>query len=233
MRPMNGAGWFRHDAPVTAREVDHIGTLIAFGRDREAADIGAAQSKGAQMNVLDQLNQLGAVLPDVVAGITPEQLDNPTPCANFTVAGVLGHMVGGATAFAAAFRGEAPAPIDPPADLLAAFGPALGGLVGAIASDGALTRTVDAPFGAVPGDTFARFVVLDGLVHGWDLATATGQPYVPANELVAAVTEFARDALEPLRDGDTFAAAKPAPKNATPIEQLVALTGRSVPAVAG
>ena len=47
--------------------------------------------------------------------------------------------------------------------------------MGAIRSPGALDRTVAAPFGDTPGEAFARFVVLDGLVHGWDLATATGQ----------------------------------------------------------
>ena len=68
----------------------------------------------------------------------------------------------------------------------------------------ALDKTVAAPFGDVPGEMFARFVVLDGLVHGWDIATATGQTYDPSNELVAAADAFAHQALDPLRDGTTF-----------------------------
>jgi uncharacterized protein (TIGR03086 family) len=75
---------------------------------------------------------------------------------------------------------------------------------------------------------FARLVVFDGLVHGWDLATATGQKYAPSDQLVAAVTQFASGVLDPLRDGDTFAAAVPPPADATPIERLAALTGRHV-----
>ena len=67
---------------------------------------------------------------------------------------------------------------------------------------------MQAPFGEVPGETFARFVVLDGLVHGWDMATATGQPYDPPDELVEAADAFAHQALDPLRDGgQTFADA--------------------------
>ena len=93
---------------------------------------------------------------------------------------------------------------------------------------GALERTVHAPFGAVPGATFARFVVLDGLVHGWDLSTATGQSYAPPDALVAEVEAFATEALPPLRDGDTFAEATDAPAGASPIERLAALTGRQV-----
>ena len=180
------------------------------------------------MDPLDQLDQLGPQLAKVVGNITPEQLDNSTPCANFTVRGVLEHMVGGATAFAAGFRGQ-PAPTGTPTgDALAAFGPALTNLATAMHEPGALDRTIQAPFGAVPGETFARFVVFDGLVHGWDLAIATGQPYDPPDELVADVQAFAAGAIEPLRDGDTFAAAVEPPKGSTPIEQLASLSGRSV-----
>ncbi len=76
------------------------------------------------MDPLTQLNQLAPLLSGVVAGMQPDQLDLPTPCAEFTVRGVLEHMIGGATAFAAAYRGETPAEPDL-SDVLAGFGPAL------------------------------------------------------------------------------------------------------------
>ena len=68
--------------------------------------------------------------------------------------------------------------------------------------------------------------MLDGLVHGWDMATATGQPYDPPDDLVAAADAFARQALDPLRDGETFAAADGTGPDASPIERLAAYTGR-------
>jgi uncharacterized protein (TIGR03086 family) len=202
-----------------------VAELLALGRDREAAELA---DRGGPMDVLDQLDELGPVLGAVAAGITEDQLDAPTPCADFTVRGVLEHMVGGATTFAAAFRGvEPPAEADS-SDVLAAFGPALTGLVEAIQAPGALDRTVHAPFGELPAESFARFVVLDGLVHGWDLAVATGQAYDPPDALVADAARFAQATIEPMRDGDTFAAAvEPAP-SATPIERLAAFTGRRV-----
>jgi uncharacterized protein (TIGR03086 family) len=181
------------------------------------------------MEPLEQLDQLGPVLVGVVTRITPDELDRPTPCAHFTVRGVLEHMVGGATAFAAAFRGAA-APVAASEDLVAALPAALGDLVAAMHEPGALDRTIAAPFGEIPAEAFARFVVLDGLVHGWDLATATGQPYDPPEPLVDDVMTFASATLDPLRDGDTFAAAVAPPPGATPIERLVAFTGRQVPA---
>jgi uncharacterized protein (TIGR03086 family) len=177
------------------------------------------------MDPLTQLEQLGPHLGGVVAGIRPDQLDAPTPCDDYTVRGVLEHMISGATDFAAAYRGTSPAECDLH-DPLGSFGDVLGDLVAAISAPGALDQTVEAPFGAVPGDTFARFVVLDGLVHGWDLAMATGQHYAPPDELVTAVDAFARDAIDPLRDGQTFAdAVEPAP-DASPIERLARYTGR-------
>ncbi len=179
------------------------------------------------MDVPSQLDELGPLLAGVVSGITPDQLDARTPCAGFDVRGVLEHMVGGATAFAAAFRGIDPDPPDM-SDVLAGFGPALTQLADSITQPGALERTIQAPFGEVPGETFARFVVLDGLVHGWDLATATGQSYEPTAALVAEVEAFAQEALAPLRDGDTFAAPVEPPASATPIDRLAAFTGRSV-----
>jgi uncharacterized protein (TIGR03086 family) len=177
------------------------------------------------MDPLAQLDELAPLLGDVVGAIAPDQLDQPTPCTEFTLRGVLEHMIGGATMFAAAYRGTTPAEPDT-RDVLTAFGPALSDLAAAINEPGALDRTVSAPFGDVPGETFARFVVLDGLVHGWDMASASGQSYEPSDELVAAVDAFAHQALDPLRDGQTFGAAvQPAP-DASPIERLAAYTGR-------
>jgi uncharacterized protein (TIGR03086 family) len=214
-----------------------VAELIELGRDREAAELAVAQTgpiddhrpriqkQGASMEVLDQLDELGPLLAAVVGRIRADQLDNPTPCANFAVRGVLEHMIGGATTFAAAFRGAEPGH---PAttDVLAAFGPTLTELAEAMHGGGALDRTIRAPFGEVPGATLARFVVLDGLVHGWDLATATAQSYEPPDVLVAESEAFAREALEPLRDGETFAAAVAPPPAATPIQRLAAFTGR-------
>jgi uncharacterized protein (TIGR03086 family) len=236
MRPGRPSGTIV--AMATVDPDDDVRTLLAAGRDREAAQRGAALmpaatpslTPGGGMDPLTQLSELGPTLGAVFAGLGPDDLDLPTPCAALTVRGVLEHMIQGATAFAAAYRGEAPA-APSTTDPIAGVQSALGELVAAISAPGALARTIQAPFGEVDGASFARFVVLDGLVHGWDLATATGRPYDPGDELVAAVTAFAEQTLDPLRDGDTFAAATTPPAEARPIERLAAYTGRTVPEV--
>ena len=180
---------------------------------------------------MEPIAQLDAIMPllnTLVAGVDGSDLSKPTPCDDFDVSGVLVHMVGGATMFAAAFRGSSPG-APPAGGLTEAFPVAMAELGAAITSPGALERTIDAPFGQVSGETFARFVALDGLVHGWDIATATGQAYDPPADVVAAVDAFARQAIsDGLRDGKTFKAAVEPPAAATPIVRIAAFTGRAV-----
>jgi uncharacterized protein (TIGR03086 family) len=185
------------------------------------------------MDGAQQLDEIIPLLEGLVARIGPSDLEAPTACSGFTVAGVLEHMAGGAELFSPGFRGE-PAPDTPAAPdgatLQERWVAAMAELVAAVHAPGAQERTVAAPFGEVPGAVFARFVAFDGLIHGWDLATATGQAYEPRPELVAEVDGFARQALQPaMRDGDTFAEATEAPAGASVLEQLVAFTGRTIP----
>lgn len=219
--------------------------LMLHGRDREAAELATRNltarratittPRGAHiaMGPVEQCQELGPLLGQVAAGLSPADLDAPTPCSDFAVRDILGHMIGGATQFAAAFRGTPPVAVPDDVavlpDVVERAGSALGDLIAAISAPGALDQTVAGPFGDMPGEAFARFVVLDGLVHGWDIATATGQSYAPSDELVAEADAFARQAIAPqMRDGDTFAAETTAPGGANPIEQLAAFTGRSV-----
>lgn len=180
----------------------------------------------------EQLSVIIPMLKQVGAGIRVDQLESPTPCASFNVSGVLDHMSGLASAYAPAFRGDAPPSLGQspaPADfsLVVRFQAAMDALLDAVQSPGALDRTITTPFGPMPGSTFARLVAFDGLIHGWDLATSTRQPWDPPANLVAEVDAFARQAIAPeLRDGDTFAQETlPAP-DASPLVRLVAFSGR-------
>ena len=185
---------------------------------------------------MDPTMQLARILPavsEVVEGIRPEQLDDPTPCDRFSVHDVLDHMVVLGGRFAHTFRGEeAPEITTPPVDgsvPVQEFRSAMDELLDAVRAPGALERSVLAPFGEVPGETFARFVAFDGLVHGWDLSRATGQRYAPDPEAVAAIDEFARQALTPdMRDGDTFAAEATPPAGTGRLGRLIAFSGRQV-----
>ena len=182
------------------------------------------------MDGVEQLDEILPIVEQVVDGISPDQLQRQTACAGFTVEGVLEHMIAGATSFAPAFRGEEATAEAGGGSVRERWRRAMADLLAAVHSPGAQERTVSAPFGEVPGSVFARFVAFDGLVHGWDLATATGQPYSPPDNVVREVDTFARQALtDAMREGDTFAVPTDAPSDASPMEQLVAFTGRQLP----
>ncbi len=212
--------------------------LVERGRDREAVDklsatLQAAATRHEEGKPMDGVQQLDEIIPllrEVVAGIAPQAHGAATPCATFDVQGVLEHMIGGATMFAPAFRGG-PGPVAPAdeGDSVERWQHAMTDLLDSVHTDGARERIIPTPFGQMPGEQFARYVAFDGLLHGWDLSVATDQAYRPSEDVVAAVDAYARGLLQPeMRDGDMFAAEAAAPDWATPMERLVAFTGRTV-----
>jgi uncharacterized protein (TIGR03086 family) len=94
------------------------------------------------------------------------------------------------------------------------------------AGDDALTRSHATPLGEMPGAILGGFTTLDIAVHGWDLATATGQDPTLDEELAGAVLGFARQTLT-----DTTRAPRIGPEiavaaDASTTERLVAFLGR-------
>jgi uncharacterized protein (TIGR03086 family) len=185
---------------------------------------------------MEPTEQLAEILPavcGVVDRVHLPHLDEPTPCERFTVHDVIDHMIVLGGTFAHLFRGEEPPEAAPPAVYgwvpASEFRETMDELFAAVRSPGAMERTIESPMGPMPGSTFARFVAFDGLVHGWDLATATGRTYELPAELVAEVEAFAHEALvDEMRDGDTFKTATTPPPDATPIQRLAAFSGRTV-----
>ena len=101
-------------------------------------------------------------------------------------------------------------------------------LLDAVRADGAMTRMLPTPLGEMDGETFARVVAFDGLVHGWDLAVASGQPYPVDPAVVAEVDRFAREAVGDELRGDLFDRPTPVPDDASALEALAAFSGRTL-----
>ena len=185
---------------------------------------------------MDGKQQLTIIIPmlnEVARGIEERHLTNPTPCTELTVAGVLEHMIGLGSMFAPMFRGEDPTELDaadaPETPRTERFQAVMDDLLAAVNSPGALDRTIQTPGGQMPGAAFARMVALDGLVHGWDLASSTGQPWLPPRELVVEVDTFAREAVsDDLRASGAFGPECDVAADASALEGLIAFTGRAV-----
>lgn len=174
----------------------------------------------------------------VARGITDEQLAADTPCPAYAVRNVLGHVLHLAVAFRDAARKDlgtttdsAPGAHDTPPDIGPGRREELPGALDELAE---AWRDPD----AWQGDTRAGGVPLPGAVagavalnelvlHGWDLARATGQAYAPADADLEAcralLVSFAAEATGP--DGP-FGVPVPVPPDAPLLDRVVGLSGR-------
>ncbi len=187
------------------------------------------------MQPSEQLDYQRSALRGLVANVKPDQLSAPTPCTDWDVRDLVSHFVGGAGLFASAFSGE-PLDIDPDAsmpdlvgdDPLGAFDGAIAAFAGAVDQPGAIDRMLTLPFGTLPGPMVLELLKFDLLVHCWDLATATGQLFDPPADAVEHGLQTAQMMISPELRGGPFGAEVPVATSATPMERLVAFTGRRV-----
>jgi uncharacterized protein (TIGR03086 family) len=91
----------------------------------------------------------------------------------------------------------------------------------------ALERPAQLPFGEVPGEFALAIHTLEAVVHGWDLAKATGQPAEIEPELCAAAWEAAKDLGDDFRGpGRPFGSVVFVSPTASDTDRLVAWLGR-------
>lgn len=128
-------------------------------------------------------------------------LEAVTPCDGWTVRDLLVHVIAGSRMSAAilggASRDEALAILGGTTldyDVLSQFRAAVAEQAAAFAEPGSLERTVAHPAMDMPATQLAGFRVGDLLVHGWDLARATGGD----ETLDPAVVEVVWKNIEPM-----------------------------------
>jgi uncharacterized protein (TIGR03086 family) len=172
----------------------------------------------------------------MVASLGPEELSKPTPCSEWNVRQLLDHMIGVNWAFATGASGQpqagaptagaAPSGDDP----AAAYAASARAAIAARQSPGALERTLNLPFGQIPGAEAIGFNVADQLVHTWDLAKATGRDRTLDPDVAAAVLERSRQVLGPDRRGPgrPFGPEQPCSADAPIHDRLAAFLGRQV-----
>ncbi len=174
---------------------------------------------------------------DLVTQLTPADLTRPTPCAGWTLHGLLAHMTTQHYGFAAAAAGqEGPGPWRlrrPGPDPARDYRDAAGTVLAAFAADGVLARDFTlpefAPRQRFPAAQAISFHFIDYVVHSWDVARTLGLPVSFGPGLLAAARGVASQVPggeARLRPGAAFAPAItwPGPGG---LDEIVALLGRS------
>ena len=159
----------------------------------------------------------------VLRRLTEDDLARPSPCTEYTVGEVGQHLVR-SMVLLASVAGER------------LGSPAAGPL------EGQVTATAEAALAAwqrrglggsvavgrstVPARLAVEIIPLELLVHGWDIARATGSQIDIAPEVADYVLGRARELITEDKRGRSFAAEVPAGPTATNLERLIAFTGR-------
>ena len=178
--------------------------------------------------ILDRLvAEVGALLDDLDA----EAWTAPTPCAEFDTHRLVEHLVGGLHDMRAAAEGHPAhgfaAPSIQLADAAQAYRAAGASTVAAWSVPGRLDADYAMPWGLARGAHLVGFLVLEQVVHGWDLCQALGRSAEFDGEAVAIADGVAR-AMESdaMRSPGMFGPEVIPQGTATPLEKLVAFLGR-------
>ncbi|MGW5735780.1 MULTISPECIES: TIGR03086 family metal-binding protein [Streptomyces] len=173
---------------------------------------------------------------DRVHAIGADQWDAPTPCGDWSVRDLVGHLTteqlwvpslvrDGATieSVGDAFDGDVLGP-----DPVVSWDTAAAASREAFREPGALDRTVHLSFGETAADFYCGQMISDLVVHAWDLSRAIGAEEKLPDDLVAfsvrEITPYAAD----LAKSGLFAPAVEPPQGADEQTKLLNLLGRRV-----
>ncbi len=187
-------------------------------------------------DVRHQIDLALATVTPIVHGIEADQWGASTPCAAWDAHAVLNHLVGGAHIFAAQLDGREPT-ADHDTDWLGNQ-PTEAWDVSAAADHAAwrrpeaLTTTIELGIGALPGEIAAWVHLTELVVHGADLAVATGQEDLLDQDLAAGLLEALHMlGFEAFRMPASFGTELDTGADSLPHQRLLAYLGRPMASV--
>jgi uncharacterized protein (TIGR03086 family) len=170
----------------------------------------------------------------VVGGVAPALLSGPTPCPEYDVAGLLAHVADwtGVRALTAARKEPPP---DTATDVTEVAEPGwtkrYAELARASASAWSEPEAWDGETGLsgagrMPAGFIGGIVFGELLLHGWDLAVATGQRFAPDGELAATLFDRLTAMGDLARQGGVFGPEVAVPASAPAFDCALGLAGR-------
>ncbi|MBK1785204.1 TIGR03086 family protein [Prauserella sp. ASG 168] len=171
----------------------------------------------------------------VVHGVRAGHLAEPTPCESYDVRGLCNHLLyWGPALHAAARKSEVPprAAAEESADLVTGDWAArlvrqTEDLACALADPDAWQGGTTMGGGDLPASMVGEMVLCEFVLHGWDLARATGQQLVSTDETGEAAEMVMLGMAEQGRRLQVFGEAVPVADSASAFERALGLSGRS------
>ncbi|MFD9817151.1 TIGR03086 family metal-binding protein [Streptomyces sp. NPDC059080] len=181
--------------------------------------------------VLGAFTRVQDTVGTLVRATTPDQFGLPTPCADWTLRDLLDHLVWENLIWGGLAQGTPPTDGHTKDHLgdnhIAAFTTAAATARDAFRQPGMLDRS----FGPAPGRRVVEQLLVELLVHGWDLATALGRGRDLEADIARAALPVVREIYGdlPRTEGGSLAPAQPAAERAPALDQVAAFLGRRIP----
>ena len=161
-----------------------------------------------------------------LVGTKASQLNDSTPCTEWNVQALIDHFVGASSFFYSALSGNPAEEQKPGSGNLESFDAMSAKVLEAARVPGTMEKNVPSPSGDMPGGQFLTFAFMDTLIHGWDLAKATGQNTQLDSKLTEPCYAMFRGQGEMLRSSGAVGPEIEVPENATTQAKLLGVLGR-------
>jgi uncharacterized protein (TIGR03086 family) len=187
------------------------------------------------MDDIALLNEVLNKTADLVDGAEPSNWGRPTPCSEYDVKDLIGHMVGWSASFEAAANGRTPegdpTAYQPSEKSAAEFRAAADSIVAGWTANG-LDREVSlVGASGMPGQMVFEMTLVEYLAHGWDLGKATGQPLRYTEEEAQNILERAQQgpmaSNEYRGEGKSFGKIVDVAATAPALERFAGFMGRT------
>jgi uncharacterized protein (TIGR03086 family) len=185
------------------------------------------------MNLHAEMTDAAEAAARTVARVDASQFGRPTPCADWDVRALLNHLILWTSySLAARAQGESVSQDLTERDFAAAPGFAadyraqLDRALTAWADPATWEGTLDVMGSSTPAADVAALNIAEMVLHGWDLAAATGQAYTASEPAVAAAMAAVEENADLFREYKGFAEPVEVPPAAPALDRLLALSGR-------
>jgi uncharacterized protein (TIGR03086 family) len=185
------------------------------------------------MNMHAEMTAAANAAGRTVAHVDASQFDGPTPCTEWDVRTLLNHLIlwtsyslevranGGSVGQELIDRDFAADP-----GFAADYRAQLDRALTAWSDPATWNRSLDVMGSPMPSADVAALNIAEMVLHGWDLAAATGQAYTVSEPAAAAAMRAVEANAELFRQYKGFAEPVEVPPTASPLDRLLALSGR-------
>ena len=185
------------------------------------------------MNLHAELTDAAGAGARVAAGVRPDQFGDPTPDTEWDVRTLLNHLILWTShSLERRAHGESVAPellerdfaADP--DFAAAYRAQLDRALAAWADPAVWDRELNVMGSPTPASDVAGLIVAEMVLHGWDLAAATGQSYEVTDAAASAALAAVEANADLFRQYKGFAEPVTVAADASILDRTLALSGR-------